>query len=320
MLYKTLGKTTMQVSELCLGTMQFGWSVNQKGSFNIISEAIENGINFIDTANIYSQWVENNASGTSESIIGNWISQTNIPRDQYFIATKVRGQIEQDPNNQGLGKHHIMKAVEDSLKRLKIETIDLYQAHWPDQNTDIEETLTAMDDLIKQGKVRYIGCSNYSNNQLIDALLTSKTNNLARFQSIQPHYSLINRSEFEKHLQQTCEQYQLGVTPYSPLGAGFLTGKYHSNKPIPKSVRASKTRKYITKNNLEIINTLSTIALDHNKTVSQIALSWLLSKQLVTSPIIGPRTINQLRDNVGSIHVKLTSPEIQQIDQVSKNN
>lgn len=316
--YRYLGQTKLQVSELCLGTMQFGWSVNETDSFNIISESVEHGINFIDTANIYSQWAKDNTGGTAETIIGNWLSETSVPRDDLIIATKVRGQMGTDPDNQGLSKSHIMQSVEDSLRRLQIDTIDLYQTHWPDEDTSIDETLSAMDILVKQGKVRYIGCSNYPAWQLIQALWSSEKNNLVQFDSLQPHYSLANRSEYEGDLSAVCKKYKLGVIPYSPLAAGFLTGKYHSDKPLPKSVRANKAKKYMTEKNFLLIAVLESLARTRNKSISQIALGWLLSHSEITAPIIGPRTSNQLRDNLGSVELQLSDTELEKLDKASK--
>ena len=315
--YRYLGQTKLHVSELCLGTMQFGWSVSEKDSFDIISAAVECGINFIDTANIYSQWAKDNPGGTAETIIGNWLSKTSVPRDDLIIATKVRGQMGTDHNNQGLSKSHIMQAVEDSLRRLQIDTIDLYQTHWPDENISIDETLSAMDNLVKQGKVRYIGCSNYTAMPLIEALLSSEKNNTVQFHSLQPHYSLVNRTEYESDLSVVCKQYKLGVLPYSPLGGGFLTGKYHANKPLPKSVRANKAQNYMSEKNFQLIRTLETVAQLRNKSISQIALRWLLSQHEVTAAIIGPRTITQLHDNLGAVEFQLTEPELEKIDKAS---
>ncbi|HCU81158.1 MAG TPA: aldo/keto reductase, partial [Chloroflexi bacterium] len=259
-----------------------------------------------------------NPGGTAETIIGNWLSKTSVPRDDLIIATKVRGQMGTDPNNQGLNKSHIMQAVEDSLRRLQIDTIDLYQTHWPDEDISIDETLAAMDTLVQQGKVRYIGCSNYTSRSLIEALLSSKKNNTVQFHSLQPHYSLVNRTEYESSLSSVCKKYKLGVLPYSPLGGGFLTGKYHANKPLPNSVRANKAQNYMSEKNFQLIRTLETIAQLRNKSISQIALRWLLSHHEVTAPIIGPRTITQLHDNLGAVEFQLTEPELEKIDKASK--
>ena len=185
--YKKLGRTGLKVSSLCMGTMQFGWSVSEADSHQIMQATFEAGINFFDTADIYSKWVENNAGGVSETYIGTWMKQNKIARDKIVLATKVRGDMGKAPNDEGLSRVHIMNAVEASLKRLQTDYIDLYQSHWTDDDTPIEETLRAFDDLVQQGKVRYVGASNYSAWELMQALWTSDKFNLARYDSLQPH-------------------------------------------------------------------------------------------------------------------------------------
>ena len=191
--YRYLGKTGLKVSELCLGTMQLGWTADEALSKQILECSLESGINFIDTADVYSRWAEGNPGGVAETIIGSWLRQSNIARDKLVLATKVRGRMGDGPNNEGLSRQHILHAVDASLKRLGTDYIDLYQTHWPDQNTPIEETLQAMETLIQQGKVRYIGCSNYSAWRLVEALWTSDRHAIARFVCLQPHYNLVHR-------------------------------------------------------------------------------------------------------------------------------
>jgi aryl-alcohol dehydrogenase-like predicted oxidoreductase len=217
--------------------MQFGWTAGEELSNQILTASYEAGINFIDTADIYSRWVEGNPGGVAENIIRKWIKENNIPRDQLVIATKVRGQMGDGPNDEGLSRGHIMQAVEASLRRLGTDYIDLYQTHWYDENTPIDETLKALDDLVNQGKVRYLGCSNYPAWRLTEALWTSRQQYLAQYDSLQPHYNLVHRAEFERELAEVCRQYGLAVIPYSPLAGGFLTGKYSKGK-VPDSVRA----------------------------------------------------------------------------------
>ena len=229
MKYRELGSTGMSVSALCLGTMQFGWTADEAKSFEILSAAYEAGVNFIDTADIYSRWADGNPGGVSEEIVGKWWKQAKIPREKLVIATKVRG-IMGNPPTEGLSRKRIQKMVEDSLSRLQIEYIDLYQAHWPDDDVKIEETMRAFDDLVKAGKVRAIGCSNYSGAQLSEALEVSKKFGLARYETLQPHYSLVHRDEYERELAKICRENKIGVIPYSPLAAGFLTGKYRRDK------------------------------------------------------------------------------------------
>ncbi len=224
--YRHLGRTGLKVSALCMGTMQFGWTADEATSYQVLDASFDAGITFIDTANVYSRWVEGNPGGVAETIIGKWMRQRKVARNQVVIATKVRGRMGDGPNDEGLSRVHIMQAVEDSLRRLQTDYIDLYQTHFFDSNTPIEETLRAMDDLVRQDKVRYIGCSNYPAWRLMEALWASDKLNLARYDCLQPHYSLAGRAEFERELEAVCGTYGLGVIPYSPLEGGFLTGKY----------------------------------------------------------------------------------------------
>lgn len=315
--YRKLGRTGLKVSPLCLGTMQFGWTADEALSFRILSAALEAGINFIDTADIYSRWVAGNPGGVSESIIGNWMKQAGVPRDQIIIATKVRGRMGNGPNDEGLSRAHILQAVEASLRRLGTDYIDLYQTHWPDDDTPIEETLRALDDLIRSGKVRYIGASNYAAWQLMQALWASDRLGLARYDTLQPHYNLIVRAEFEAELRAVCAAYQIGVIPYSPLAGGFLTGKYRRNQPLPESVRAAGLKSAFTEQNWGVLDRLDELAAAHHATVSQIALAWLLTDPLITSPIIGPRTLEQLTDNLGALDVTLSPDEKEMLDKAS---
>jgi aryl-alcohol dehydrogenase-like predicted oxidoreductase len=316
--YRNLGRTGLKVSELCLGTMQFGWTAAEALSHQILNQAFETGINFIDTADIYSRWAEGNPGGVSETIIGNWIKKFNIPRDQVVIATKVRGQMGDGPNDQGLSRAHILNAVEASLRRLGTDYIDLYQTHWFDGEVPIAETLAALDDLVRQGKVRYVGASNYPAWRLVRALWTSDKLSLTRYDSLQPHYNLVNRVEFERELVEVCQAYGLGVIPYSPLAGGFLTGKYRQDDPLPESARAgSAERRYFNERGWAVLEAIDSLAKSRNKSVSQIALAWHLSNPVVTSPIIGPRTLEQLADNLGAAGLRLSDDEMAQLNQVS---
>ena len=308
--YRKLGRTGLKVSPLCMGTMQFGWSVNEADTHRILSATLDAGINFIDTADVYSKWVEGNPGGVSETYIGNWMKKNKIQRDQVVLATKVRGEMGKGPNDQGLSRGHIMNAVEASLCRLQTDYVDLYQSHWTDEDTPIEETLRAFDDLVKQGKVRYVGASNYAAWELMQALWGSDEHNLVRYDSLQPHYSLIHRDEFERELRVVCETYGIAVIPYSPLAGGFLTGKYRKNAPLPESKRAEGRKRSMTDKNFLLIEEMEVIALRHQATISQVALAWMLADPVITSPIIGATSIEQLNENVGSLDVKLSEDEI----------
>jgi len=318
--YKKLGRTGLKVSPLCMGTMQFGWSVDEADTHRILSATFEAGINFIDTADIYSKWVDGNPGGVSEIYIGNWMKKNNIPREQIVLATKVRGEMGKGPNDQGLSRLHIINAVEASLRRLQTDYIDLYQSHWTDDDTPIEETLRAFDDLVKQGKIRYVGTSNIAAWELTQALWTSDKHNLARYDSLQPHYNLIYRDEFERELRAVCAAYEIAVIPYSPLAGGFLTGKYRKDEPLPESKRADGRKHIMTDKNFALIDEMEVIALRHQATISQVALAWMLADPLITSPIIGATSIKQLNENLGALNMKLAEDEVSFLTKMTEWN
>ncbi len=314
--YRALGLTGLNVSRLCLGTMQFGWTTEESTAHRVLSAAFDAGINFIDTADIYSRWANGNPGGVAEQIVGRWMNQNRIARDKVILATKVRGNMGGGPENEGLSRQHIQKSVEDSLRRLQTDYLDLYQAHWPDTNTPIEETLRAFDELVKQGKIRHFGASNYAAWELMQALWSSDRNSLGRFDSLQPHYNLIHRAEFERELAAVCTTYDIGVIPYSPLAGGFLTGKYRRNL-LPNSKRASGAKRYFNERNWTLLDQMDTLAKGKGMSVSQVALAWLLTNPIITSPIIGANSPEQLKDNLGALNVSLTTEEKSDLDQAT---
>lgn len=316
--YKSLGRTGLKVSPLCMGTMQFGWSTPEPEARRILSAAYEAGINFIDTADIYSRWVDGNPGGVAEEIIGRWRKASGISRHTLVIASKVRGKMGENPNDEGLGRVHILRAVEESLRRLQTDYLDLYQAHWVDDATPIEETLRAFDDLLHQGKVRYIGASNYAAWQLMQALWAADKNNLLRYDCFQPHYSLIHRAEFERELAAVCRAYGLGVIPYSPLAGGFLTGKYRRDQPLPGSVRVGSVQhRYFNERGWALIDRLEALAREKAANISAVALAWLQADPLITSPIIGPTSLEQLAENLVSLTVALNPAEKKTLDDLT---
>lgn len=315
--YRNLGRTGLKVSELCLGTMQFGWTTDEENAFAIMDAFLEAGGNFLDTADVYSNWAMGNPGGVAETIIGKWMRQRGN-RHQIVLATKVRGRMWEGPNGEGLSRAHIMKAIDDSLRRLDTDYIDLYQAHWFDPDTPIEETLRALDDLVHQGKVRYLGCSNYPAWRLCRALWTSDRVGLAHYDSLQPHYNLVHRAEFERELLPLCQDQRLGVIPYSPLAGRFLTGKYHKEAPVPKSARApSIVDRYFSDKNFTLLKRLETLGKKRGKTILQIALGWLLTNPAVTSPIIGANTVEQLREILGAVGLRLSQEEMATLNELS---
>jgi aryl-alcohol dehydrogenase-like predicted oxidoreductase len=300
-----------------MGTMQFGWSVNEADTQRVLSAALEAGLNFIDTADVYSNWAEGNPGGVAETFVGNWMKKTKVARDKIVLATKVRGEMGTGPNDQGLSRFHIMHAVEASLTRLQTEYIDLYQAHWTDESTPMQETLRAFDDLVRQGKVRYIGASNYKAWELMQALWTSDLHNLARFDCLQPRYSLLARAEFEAELRDVCKTYGVGVIPYSPLAGGFLTGKYRKDRPVPDSKRAESRKRDMTEKNFALLAKMDEIGTAHKATPAQVALAWLLADPVITSPIIGATSVEQLHENLGAVELKLSADEVSALNEMT---
>ena len=319
--YRRLGTTGLKVSELCMGTMQFGWTADESTSLAILDAAEDGGVNFIDTADIYSRWAPGNPGGVAESILGKWLRASPGRRARMVLATKVRGPMGDGPNQQGLSRAHILRAVEDSLRRLGIEAIDLYQVHWPDDETTIEETLTALDRLVQQGKVLYLGCSNFPAWLLMQALWVADRDRLTPFQCVQPHYNLLNRAEFERELDAVCGRYGLGVIPYSPLAGGFLSGKYRQGEDPATGTRAdssSRIQGWLREPAAwAVLEKLRTLGAARSRSPLQMALGWLLGRPGITSPIIGPRSLEQLEENLGAVGLRLDDDERKALDEVS---
>jgi aryl-alcohol dehydrogenase-like predicted oxidoreductase len=298
--------------------MQFGWTADEPTSFAVMSKAVEMGINFVDTADIYSRWAAGNEGGESETIIGNWLASGAADRHSLAIATKVRGQMGLGPNDEGLSRVHILYAVEQSLKRLQTDYIDLYQVHFPDKETPLDETLAALESLISSGKVRYIGCSNYPAWLLAKSLWISDLRQISRFDSLQPHYSYVHRAEFERELQPLCLDQAIGVIPYSPLGGGFLTGKYRRDGDLPDSTRATGVKnRYMNAKGFEAVEKLEAFGQEHGATIAQTAVAWVLANPAVSSAIIGANSVAQLEDNVKGAEVTITPEEKEALDEVT---
>ena len=308
---RKLGSSTLNVSELCLGMMQFGWTADEAASFAMMDAFVAAGGNFIDTADIYTNWGPDGMAGggRSEEIIGRWLKARGN-RDQMVIATKVRGKMAEGPDGEGLKRTRVVRCCEDSLRRLQVDCIDLYQLHWADLNTPIEETLGALDALVRAGKVRAIGASNYPAWRLMEAIWRGDQHGYPKLVSYQPGYSLIERALFETEARPLYKHYGLGVIPYSPLAAGFLTGKYRRGAKVD-SVRAQHVgENFLNDRGYATIEKLEAIGQAHGKTVAQTALAWLLTQPTTTAPIIGANTVEQLRESFGAVGYRLSPEEV----------
>ncbi|TSD66754.1 aldo/keto reductase [Inquilinus sp. KBS0705] len=305
---RELGKSGIQVVPFCFGGNVFGWTADEKTSFTLLDAFVDAGLNFIDTADVYSRWVPGNTGGESEAIIGNWLKQSG-KRDKVIIATKVGKPMSDD--KKGLSKAYITKAVEESLKRLKTDYIDLYQSHDDDKNTPLAETLETYTELIKQGKVRAIGASNYSAARLREALQVSKDNNLARYETLQPEYNLYDRQDYEKQYESLCRENGLGVITYYSLASGFLTGKYRSEDDLNKSKRGGGIKKYLNGRGYKILAALDKAAAEYNTTPASIALAWVMARPGITAPIASATSTGQLKDLEQAAQLSLSGETIE---------
>lgn len=312
--YKNLGKSSLSVSPLTFGGNVLGWTLDKAESFKILDQFIDAGFNCIDTADTYSTWIKGNQGGESETIIGEWLKNTN-KREKVIIATKLGGEL--GPGQKGLSAAYMKKAVEASLTRLQTDYIDLYQSHYDDPDTPQEETLEAFDKLIKEGKVRYIGASNLSAERLRSSLEISKKNNFAEYISLQPLYNLYDRSKFETEYLPLVKEYNLGVIPYYSLASGFLSGKYRSESDLNKSPRGHGIKKYLNDRGFKILDTLDKVAETHGASPARIALAWLNHKPEITSPIVSATNEKQMNELILSTQISLSPEEMKFLDQES---
>jgi aryl-alcohol dehydrogenase-like predicted oxidoreductase len=314
---RPLGRTGLNVSALCLGTMQFGWTADEPASFAVLDAFVGAGGTLIDTADIYSNWAPGNPGGVSEEIIGRWM-RARGNRHTLVVATKARGRMWPGPTGEGLSRAHLIRACDESLRRLQTDYIDLYQAHAFDAGTPIEETLSALDDLVRAGKVRAIGCSNYPAWRLALALGVSERRILARYATLQPHYNLAHRAEYERELHDLCLDQGLGVIPYSPLAGGFLTGKYRRELDAPASARAEGVqRRYFNERGWQIIDALVAVAEQLGAAPASVALAWLLARPGMTAPIVGANTPEQLDPSLRALELAIPDELLARLDQAS---
>jgi aryl-alcohol dehydrogenase-like predicted oxidoreductase len=321
--YRTLGSSGLKVPVLCLGAMTFGEAddksfmhkvgCDEKTSFAIMSRALERGVNFIDTADVYGQ------DGLSERIVGAWMAETKS-RDRTVLATKFRFRTGDGPNGTGASRYRIVRTVEESLKRLRTDRIDLYQIHMQDLDTPEEETLRALDDLVRAGKVLYLGASNYAAYRLTDSLWIAKSEHLHRFVALQMQYSLIVRDLEREHIP-VCTKFGLGVLPWSPLGAGFLSGKYAKNQTPPAGVRLEKWKErfsdFDSERNWRTLDAVQAVAREHGTTPAAVSLAWLIGRPAVSSVIFGARSMAQLDENLKAAEVRLTHEDVHKLDAAS---
>jgi aryl-alcohol dehydrogenase-like predicted oxidoreductase len=311
---RKLGRSELEVTPVCFGGNVFGWTIDEATSFEILDAFVAAGGNFIDTADVYSKWVPGNQGGESETILGKWLKQRGN-RDQVVIATKVGNDM--GPRGKGLSRKHILQAIEDSLQRLQTDYIDLYQSHIDDESAPLEETLETYGELIRQGKVRAIGASNYSAARLKRALQISQQYGYPRYESLQPLYNLYDRADYEKELEPLTQEQEIGVISYFSLASGFLSGKYRSEKDLANSSRAGYVKKYLNVRGFQILEAIDKVAKIYHTTPTQVSLAWLIARKSVTAPIVSATKIEQLNEIVKAIALKLDPASIEILDRAS---
>jgi len=307
-----LGASGLNVAPLAFGGNVFGWTADESMSFTLLDQFVEAGFNLIDTANVYSAWVPGHRGGESEQVIGNWLKRGSVAREDVVIVTKVGISIEDsfDMSKASLSRENILKQVDKSLTRLKTDYIDLYLSHIDDEKTPLEETLAAHDELVKAGKVRFIGASNYTKSRLEEALITSRKHNFAKYVALQPHYNLYHRKEFEGELQDFCVANNIGVFTYFSLASGFLTGKYRSEDDLEGSSRAELVKGMLNDRGMEVLAALDDVASDLNATPSQIALAWLIAQPGIVAPIASATNPGQLKEILGCTNITLSESHL----------
>ena len=311
---RKLGDTGFSIAPLAFGGNVFGWTADEATSFGLLDAFVAAGGNLVDTADSYSRWAPGHTGGESETIIGRWIARRGH-HDDVVIATKVGSDM--GLGHRCLRKEYILRAAEDSLRRLQVDAIDLYQSHWDDPATPLDETLEAYEQLLSQGKVRAIGASNLTAARLSEALFAAGAHGLPKYRTLQPLYNLYDRSEFEGALAGVCIRENLGVIPYYSLAAGFLTGKYRSEADYGKSARGPGMRKYLNPRGLAIVDALVRIADAHRATPAQVALAWLMTRPAVTAPIASATSVAQLEELVGATRLTLGDDDLAALDRAS---
>ncbi len=312
---RKLGKSGLEVSPLCFGGNVLGWTADEPTSFRVLDAFVAAGMNFIDTADVYSKWAPGNHGGESETILGRWM-KLRENRDQVIIATKVGADM--GPQGKGLSRAYIVRAVDASLRRLQTDYIDLYQSHLDDAETPLEETLGTFADLVAQGKVRAIGASNYDAERLAQALDVSRRHGYPRYESLQPKYNLCARAGYEAALEPLCRDAGLGVISYSSLASGFLTGKYRTDTDVSKSARGEGVkRQYFNDRGFRVLHALDEVAQQHRSTPASVALAWLIARPPMTAPIASATSVDQLNELIAGTRLKLAPAAIERLNQAS---
>jgi aryl-alcohol dehydrogenase-like predicted oxidoreductase len=312
---RRLGRSSLEVPSLCFGGNVFGWTADEETSFRLLDALAQSELNFVDTADVYSVWAPGNRGGESEAIIGRWLKKTG-KRAGMIIATKVGMEVSSD--RKGLSKAYILQAAEHSLRRLQTDYIDLYQSHTDDAQTPLEETLDAYAQLIKEGKVRAIGASNYSAERLQHAFDVSEKNGLPRYESLQPEYNLYNRSHYEKTLEPLCVEKGIAVISYYSLAGGFLTGKYRSPGDLAQSPRGERQVKhYLNERGIRILDALDAVAGEYNSNPARVALAWLMARPSITAPIASATSVEQLKDLIEATKLHLDESAIALLSEAS---
>jgi aryl-alcohol dehydrogenase-like predicted oxidoreductase len=316
---RKLGTTGLEIGPLVFGGNVFGWTADEQMSCKLLDAFVDAGLNFIDTADVYSMWIPGNQGGESETIIGKWLKKSG-KRDRVLINTKVGVDInvKQMPGQINLKRDYILREVEDSLRRLQTDYVDLYQAHRDDENTPLDESLEALDRLVRDGKVRHIGASNFTAGRLAEALRVSKDKGLARYEVLQPCYNLYDRQEFEGDLQDLCVEEDIGVITYFSLGCGFLTGKYRTEKDLENKPRAYRVKEMMNDRGMRILAGLDQVAAQYQVTQAQVALAWLLAQPGVTAPIASATNLDQLNDLIGAARLELNEDAVRLLDEASE--
>jgi len=309
-----IGKTDLKIAPVNLGGNVFGWTLNEQNSFDILDKFVGAGFNFIDTADVYSSWVPGNKGGESETIIGNWMKLRGN-RNNVVIATKVGWDF--GDGRKGVNSDYIKKAAEASLKRLQIDSIDLYYTHIDDEVTPVDETLGAYAELIKEGKVRYIAASNISLDRLLESLSLGVSGNYPLYQALQPHYNLMEREKYERVYAPIAKQHKLSVFPYYALASGFLTGKYRSEQDSKKSVRGEGANKYLNDKGFQVLKALDQVARKHEGEVATVALAWLLAQPDIAAPVVSATSIKQLETIFAAPELQLDAEDIAQLSNAS---